>query len=208
MTLLYRSTRGKADNALTASAAILQGLSPDGGLYVPTEKPQLDLNLNDLPGLTYQQVAFNVLSAFLTDFNAEELKACVNAAYDDKFDDAAIAPVSHHGKDFYLELFHGPTIAFKDLALSILPHLMTTAAKKQHFDKQIDQALNIEVLPDPKTAAKDLGLLNMANNGGQVFGPIFAASVIGLVGYHGIFPLASAMAIIGSILIIFIKKIK
>ncbi|KRM77643.1 threonine synthase [Secundilactobacillus collinoides] len=137
MTLLYRSTRGKADNALTASAAILQGLSPDGGLYVPTEKPQLDLNLNDLPGLTYQQVAFNVLSAFLTDFNAEELKACVNAAYDDKFDDAAIAPVSHHGKDFYLELFHGPTIAFKDLALSILPHLMTTAAKKQHFDKQI-----------------------------------------------------------------------
>lgn len=72
----------------------------------------------------------------------------------------------------------------------------------------VDQALNIEVLPDPKTAAKDLGLLNMANNGGQVFGPIFAASVIGLVGYHGIFPLASAMAIIGSILIIFIKKIK
>ncbi len=137
MTLLYRSTRGTADTALTASAAILQGLSPDGGLYVPTEKPQLDLNLNDLPDLTYQQVAYKVLSAFLTDFNDDELKACINAAYDDKFDDNAIAPVSHHGKDFYLELFHGPTIAFKDLALSILPHLMTTAAKKQHFDKQI-----------------------------------------------------------------------
>lgn len=72
----------------------------------------------------------------------------------------------------------------------------------------VDQALNIEVLPDPKTAAKDLGLLNMANNGGQVFGPIFAASIIGLVGYHGIFPLACGMAVIGSILIFFIKKVK
>ncbi|WP_420835646.1 MFS transporter [Paucilactobacillus suebicus] len=70
----------------------------------------------------------------------------------------------------------------------------------------VNQALHIEVLPDPKTAAKDLSLLNMANNGWQVFGQIFASSVIGLVGYHDIFPLASAMAIIGSILIIFIKK--
>lgn len=72
----------------------------------------------------------------------------------------------------------------------------------------VDQALNIEVLPDPKTAAKDLGLLNMANNGGQVFGPIFSATIIGLIGYRGIFPLACAMAIIGSILIVFIKKVK
>ncbi|HJE45891.1 MFS transporter [Levilactobacillus namurensis] len=72
----------------------------------------------------------------------------------------------------------------------------------------VDQALNIEVLPDPKTAAKDLGLLNMANNGGQVFGPIFSAAIIGIVGYRGIFPLACAMAVIGSVLIIFIKKVK
>lgn len=72
----------------------------------------------------------------------------------------------------------------------------------------VDQALNIEVLPDPKTAAKDLGLLNMANNGGQVFGPIFSAAIIGLIGYRGIFPLACAMAVIGSVLIIFIKKVK
>lgn len=72
----------------------------------------------------------------------------------------------------------------------------------------VDQALNIEVLPDPKTAAKDLGLLNMANNGGQVFGPIFSAAIIGAIGYRGIFPLACAMAVIGSVLIIFIKKVK
>lgn len=72
----------------------------------------------------------------------------------------------------------------------------------------VDQALNIEVLPDPKTAAKDLGLLNMANNGGQVFGPIFAAMAINMIGYHGIFPLACAMAVIGSVLIIFIKDVK
>lgn len=72
----------------------------------------------------------------------------------------------------------------------------------------VDQALNIEVLPDPKTAAKDLGLLNMANNGGQVFGPIFSAAIIASIGYRGIFPLACAMAVIGSVLIIFIKKVK
>lgn len=137
MTLLYRSTRGAKDNALTASQAILQGLSPDGGLYVPTEAPQLDLDLAQLPNLSYQDVAFKVLKAFLTDYTDDELRACVNAAYDDKFDDPQIAPVSHHGDDFYLELFHGSTIAFKDLALSILPHLMTTAAKKNNFNKEI-----------------------------------------------------------------------
>lgn len=136
MTLSYRSTRGDK-TTLTASAAILQGLSPDGGLYVPTEQPQLDLDLTTLPELTYQEVAFKVLKAFLTDFTDDELHDCVNAAYDDKFDTPAIAPVTHHGNDYYLELFHGATIAFKDLALSILPHLMTTAAKKNHFEKEI-----------------------------------------------------------------------
>ena len=137
MTLLYRSTRGDAADALTASAAILQGLSPDGGLYVPTETPQLDLDLKQLPAMTYQEVATKVLKAFLTDFTDDEIRDCVNAAYDDKFDDPLIAPLSHHGNDYYLELFHGATIAFKDLALSILPHLMTTAAKKNHFKKEI-----------------------------------------------------------------------
>ncbi|HBF74078.1 MAG TPA: threonine synthase, partial [Lactobacillus sp.] len=137
MTLLYRSTRGTTDDALTASAAILQGLSPDGGLYVPTEAPQLNLDLNKLPNMSYQEVAFKVLKAFLTDFTDDEIRDCVNAAYDDKFDDPLIAPVTHHGDDYYLELFHGATIAFKDLALSILPHLMTTAAKKNHFKKEI-----------------------------------------------------------------------
>lgn len=137
MSLLYRSTRGPKNEALTASAAILQGLSPDGGLYVPTEAPKLDLDLNQLPNMTYQEVAFKVLKAFLTDFTDAEIHECINGAYDDKFDDPAIAPVSHHGEDFYLELFHGATIAFKDLALSILPHLMTTAAKKNNFKKEI-----------------------------------------------------------------------
>lgn len=72
----------------------------------------------------------------------------------------------------------------------------------------VDQALNIEVLPDPKTAAKDLGLLNMANNGGQVFGPIFASAVINAVGYHAVFPLAAVLAALGIILIAFIRKVK
>ncbi|WP_282802123.1 threonine synthase [Secundilactobacillus kimchicus] len=136
MTLNYRSTRDPQAATLTASQAILQGLSPDGGLYVPTEAPVLDLPLADLPAMSYQEVAFRVLKAFLTDFTDEELRDCIAAAYNDTFDDAAIAPVSHHGDDYYLELFHGPTIAFKDLALQMLPHLMTVAAKKNHFSKE------------------------------------------------------------------------
>ncbi len=136
MTLNYRSTRDPQAATLTASQAILQGLSPDGGLYVPTEAPVLDLPLADLPAMSYQEVAFRVLKAFLTDFTDEELRDCIAAAYNGTFDDAAIAPVSHHGNDYYLELFHGPTIAFKDLALQMLPHLMTVAAKKNHFSKE------------------------------------------------------------------------
>ena len=89
----------------------------------------------------------------------------------------------------------------------MLAYAVVAALGKGMYDS-VDQALNIEVLPDPKTAAKDLGLLNMANNGGQVLGPIFSASIIGIVGYAGIFPIAAITAAIGGILIIFVKGIK
>ena len=75
-----------------------------------------------------------VMKQFLTDFTEEELKSCIRLAYDEKFDTEAIAPLANVDGTYYLELFHGPTIAFKDMALSILPHLMTTAAKKQGVD--------------------------------------------------------------------------
>ena len=96
---------------------------------------------------------------------------------------------------------------FTNSAYIMLAYAVVAALGKGMYDS-VDQALNIEVLPDPKTAAKDLGLLNMANNGGQVLGPIFSASIIGIVGYAGIFPIAAITAAIGGILIIFVKGIK
>ncbi|MHC5267694.1 threonine synthase [Enterococcus sp. LJL98] len=136
MPLLYQSTRDEK-NIVTASQAILQGLATDGGLYVPTQLPAIHLDFEKLAGQSYQEVAVLILQAFLPDFTPEEIQACVTGAYDEKFTDTSIAPLVKKGKDYYLELFHGSTFAFKDLALSILPYLMTTAAKKNNVNKEI-----------------------------------------------------------------------
>ena len=87
--------------------------------------------------MTYQETAYAVMKEFLTDYTEEELKACIARAYDSKFDTEEIAPIATRDLVYYLELFHGPTIAFKDMALSILPHLMTTAAKKNGVEGEI-----------------------------------------------------------------------
>lgn len=136
MEIMYKSTRGKGEE-VTASQAILQGLSKDGGLFVPCRIPKLDIRFEELSKMSYQEVAYEVMSRFLTDFTEEELKACIAKAYDSKFDTDVIAPMKEAAGLNYLELFHGATIAFKDMALSILPHLMTTAAKKNHVHKEI-----------------------------------------------------------------------
>ena len=136
MQVMYKSTRGK-EETVTASMAILKGLSEDGGLFVPTEIPALDVPMEKLAQMSYQEVAFEVMSRLLTDFTEEELKNCINRAYDEKFDTEAIAPIKEAAGAYYLELFHGATIAFKDMALSILPHLMTTAAKKNQAKNEI-----------------------------------------------------------------------
>lgn len=136
MQVLYKSTRGK-EQAVTASMAILKGLSEDGGLFVPERIPQLDVPMDKLAQMTYQETAYEVMSRFLTDFTEEELKNCISKAYDSKFDTEKIAPLHEACGAYFLELFHGATIAFKDMALSILPHLMTTAAKKNHVKNEI-----------------------------------------------------------------------
>ena len=136
MQVLYKSTRGKEEK-VTASVAILKGLSEDGGLYVPVEIPPLDVPMEQLSQMSYQEVAYEVMSRFLTDFTEEELKNCIARAYDEKFDTEQIAPVHEAEGAYFLELFHGATIAFKDMALSILPHLMTTAAKKNQVKNEI-----------------------------------------------------------------------
>ncbi len=138
MSVLYRSTRSER-GAVSASQAILQGLSEDGGLFVPDHMPKLEVPLTELAGMDYHEVAFEVMRPFLSDFTDEELKDCIRKAYDDKFDNELIAPITQpvSGGPYYMELFHGATIAFKDMALSILPHLMRTAAAKNHLDREI-----------------------------------------------------------------------
>ena len=136
MTLVYQSTRDEK-NTVTASQAILQGLATDGGLFTPVSYPQVELDFNTLKDASYQEVAKLVLSAFLDDFTAEELDYCISHAYDRKFDTPAIAPLVKLDGQYNLELFHGSTIAFKDMALSILPYFMTTAAKKHGLENKI-----------------------------------------------------------------------
>ena len=134
--ILYKSTRS-TEGTLKASEAILKGLADDGGLFVPLEIPALDVTVEELSKMTYQQVAYEVMKLYFTDFTEEELKNCINNAYDSKFDTEEIAPLAEVEGTYFLELFHGKTIAFKDMALSILPHLLTTSAKKNGVKNEI-----------------------------------------------------------------------
>lgn len=136
MAVMYKSTRNKKER-VSASQAILKGLAEDGGLYVPETIPSFDIEWEKLSSMTYQETAYEVMKLFLGDFTEEELKACIHGAYDDKFDTEEIAPLVKKDNAYYLELFHGRTIAFKDMALSILPYLMTTSAKKNHVNNEI-----------------------------------------------------------------------
>ncbi|MDN6848177.1 MAG: threonine synthase, partial [Tetragenococcus koreensis] len=136
MALFYKSTRDPK-NVVSASQAILQGLAVDGGLYVPTEIPKPVLDFAELAEQSYQEIAAQIMQLFLPDFTQDELRDCINQAYDQKFDDPKITPLVKADGQYYLELFHGPTLAFKDLALSILPHLMKKAAQKNNLDKEI-----------------------------------------------------------------------
>ena len=136
MELVYASTRD-AQERVTASQAILRGLANDGGLFVPTQIPALDVPMEELGKMSYQETAYEVMKCFLTDFTEEELKTCINNAYDSKFDTEEIAVTKKVDGAYYLELFHGATIAFKDMALSILPHLLVTSARKNNVKNEI-----------------------------------------------------------------------
>lgn len=136
MGVMYSSTRNEKEK-FTASQAILKGLADDGGLFVPDSIPALDVSIEELSKMTYQQTAYEVMKLFLSDFTEEELKGCIERAYDSKFDTEEIAPLVDANGAYYLELFHGSTIAFKDMALSILPHLLITAARKNNVKNDI-----------------------------------------------------------------------
>ena len=121
----YYSTRSNS-NPLPGHQAVIRGLSPDGGLYVP-EDISLSLSWESLRGKSYAQIAEAVLNAFFPDYGADTIRECVSAAYSNSFDDEAIVPLKAFRDGSFMELWHGPTSAFKDLALTILPHLLTAA---------------------------------------------------------------------------------
>lgn len=134
----YISTRGNNQN-MTSAQAIIAGLAKDGGLFVPESIPQVDMEfIQSLSDLSYQQRAVKVLSCFLTDYTQEEITGCVERAYGNgKFDDKAVAPLNIMDDLSVLELWHGPTSAFKDMALQLLPQLLSTALKKTGEKNQV-----------------------------------------------------------------------
>lgn len=134
----YTSTRNN-QICVTAAQAIAGGISPEGGLYVPTTLPTLSLeDIQNLVPLSYKERATKVLSHFLTDFTSEEVQECCENAYGERFDTPAIAPLHDMGDGRHiLELWHGPTCAFKDMALQILPHLMRVSVGKTNPNEQI-----------------------------------------------------------------------
>lgn len=132
----YISTRG-GGGEYTAAQAILQGIAPDKGLFVPVAIPSLPVAPDDLMGKPYAEIAKMVLSQFFDDFTEAEIDACVAGAYTGTFEAEEIVPLREAGDAWFLELYHGRTAAFKDMALSILPYLMTTAMKKEQVEQKI-----------------------------------------------------------------------
>ena len=132
----YISTRDKSIK-VTAAKAIAQGISVEGGLFVPDTFPTLTAeDFKKLTVLDYKGRAKYILREFLNDFTEEEVDYCIEGAYTGTFDNDQPAPISLVGKNAnILELWHGPTCAFKDLALQLLPYLLTTSAKKVNDGK-------------------------------------------------------------------------
>ena len=132
----YHSTR---NTEITASwhQAVLNGIASDGGLYVPCNLETHLINLSSLKSMSYQEIAKVILSVFADDFTEEEIEECVSHAYGSQFDDESITPLVQVGKHHVLELFHGPTDAFKDIALQILPYFTKIALSKEKEAKEI-----------------------------------------------------------------------
>jgi len=126
--MIYHSTRS-LENGVNAREALLKGLCDDGGLYVSDELLTCVLTPDMLKGLTYRETALRVFSVLLSDFTKTELAEGIERAYADNFASVAVTPVTRVGDEFLLELHHGPTSAFKDVALCMLPQLMSAALK-------------------------------------------------------------------------------
>ncbi len=128
--MLYHSTRSR-EKCVGSKEAILQGLCPDGGLYVSDDMLGTKLDIRAMMLMDYEEIVFTVFRALLTDYSDEELKDCISKAYRGKFSSETLTPVTPIGDKYLLELYHGPTSAFKDMALCMLPQLMSKALKDE-----------------------------------------------------------------------------
>ncbi len=133
---LFVSTRNK-ENIVTSKEAIIKGLAQDGGLYTPIKLKDININLNKCLDLNYQELASYIIGEIFNDFTKEEIKDCILKAYTDSFKTEDIVLTTEIGKDYLLELYHGPTSAFKDVALTVLPHLLSVAYKTYLENKKI-----------------------------------------------------------------------
>ncbi len=166
----YKSTRDNKIN-VTSAKAIAQGLSAEGGLFVPESIPKLTKEeIMSLCEKTYPERAFEIFKRFLTDFTDDEIRYCVNGAYSTKnFDSESISEISHlYNGTYILELWHGPTCAFKDMALQILPYLLSCSAKKVIDGKDI--AILVATSGDTGKAALE-GFKDVAGTSITVFYP-------------------------------------
>lgn len=173
--MFYTSTRNNKIR-VTAAQAITQGISEEGGLFVPCELPQFSLDqIGKMVSMPYTERAKTVLKDFLTDFTEEELDYCVEGAYAaEKFSSDKIAPTVHiNANENILELWHGPTCAFKDMALQLLPYLMTVSAKKTVDGKTI--VILVATSGDTGKAALE-GFKNVENTKILVFYPVDGVS--------------------------------
>lgn len=134
--MLYKSTRGNTE-VVNSQEAVVKGLCDDGGLFVPVDFPNIKLDLEEMKNYSYKEVACKILEIFFGDFSKEEIKNIVDNSYDGKFSRKELVDVVKGGDGFFIELYHGPTSAFKDMALSVLPHLMIESSKKISGDKEI-----------------------------------------------------------------------
>ncbi len=126
----YESSRNR-NEIVSPHMAIIKGLASDGGLYTPSEI-SIHINPEEVLNLSYQEMAARIIGAFLDDFSVEEIQDCVNGAYDQKFDSDEIVPLKKFSEGYLMELWHGPTSAFKDIALTLLPRLLTKAYEKEN----------------------------------------------------------------------------
>lgn len=178
MITTFHSTRGLSEH-LTSRQAIRQGLATDGGLFVSDELSKEKIDVASLVGKTYQDTARTVLGTLLPDFSASELDECVKAAYSTQWLDEKITPLKPLGKNYILELFNGPTSAFKDIALQILPEFMARTVDKTPAGRNSDGNVMVLTATSGDTGKAALaGFAGTDGTGITVFYPLGKVSEV------------------------------